>query len=215
MDSLSKLADLFLRFPGIGPRQARRFVYFLLREDGRYRSELSRLVAEISASVAQCARCGRFFERRVETDTPECSICSDSNRDRSILMVVEKDADLEVVERSGCYRGRYFVLGGTVPLTESTTGRRPRLASLLEKLTERGEIKEIVLALSLTTEGEHTASLLTDLLRDAAAQNRVKLSTLGRGLSSGLEIEYSDSETLRQALKSRKNTLTERKRAQK
>ncbi|MDP3735504.1 MAG: toprim domain-containing protein [bacterium] len=215
MDSLSKLSDLFMKFPGIGPRQARRFVYFLLREDDRYRSELVRLVAELSTSVAQCALCGRFFERRVKADVAECPICSDPRREKSVLMVVEKDADLEVVERSGCYRGRYFVLGGTLPLTESTALRWPRLASLKEKIAERDELKEIVLALSLTTEGEHTASLLTELLREATEQNHVKLSTLGRGLSSGLEIEYSDPETLRQALESRRNTLTERKPVQK
>lgn len=204
MDSLSKLSDLFMKFPGIGPRQARRFVYFLLREDNRYRGELARLIADISDRVTQCSACGRFFEQRTNNGHAECPICSDPSRESGVLMIVEKDADLEVVERSGCYRGRYFVLGGTLPLTESTTDRWPRLATLKEKVVARGEIKEIVLALSLTTEGEHTAILLTELLTPGAEHRNIKISALGRGLSSGLEIEYSDSETLRQALENRK-----------
>jgi recombination protein RecR len=207
MDSLAKLSDLFLRFPGIGPRQARRFVYHLLRESEEYRSALTRLIAELRERVAQCELCGRFFERKNGSETETCFVCADPNREATTLMIVEKDADLEVIEASRAYRGRYFVLGGTVPLTETTLARWPRLGALAERIVreaERGEMREVILALSLTTEGEHTALLLAELLAPSIEKYHLTLSTLGRGLSSGLEIEYSDSETLRQALEHRR-----------
>ena len=119
MDSISKLAELFKKFPGIGVRQSKRFVYFLLSQPNGYLDELSKSILSLKKSVSHCGECFRFFA----TDgKPEkiCPICRNKNRDRSVLMIVEKEADLETIERSSVYKGLYFVLGGAIPLREKS-----------------------------------------------------------------------------------------------
>src|SRR5690554_6486083 len=111
MNSFEKLTALFERFPGIGPRQARRFVFHLLTEKPADVEELSRLITQVKGTTAECARCFRFFTRN--GGGPLCDICADHVRDPSLLTVVERDADIPPIEKSGTYRGYYFVLGGT------------------------------------------------------------------------------------------------------
>lgn len=204
-DALAKLAELFARFPGIGPRQSRRFVYFLLAAPRGTRETLARLVLELGKAVAACAECGRYFAPGASRGA-RCAICADPSRDRSILMLVEKDIDLENIERSRAWSGAYFVLGGTVPLLEKNPAARIRsreLSTLVEARGKAGELREIVLALSLTAEGENTAEHLAELLAPYAEKYRLTLSALGRGLSTGSELEYADPDTIRNALKNR------------
>src|SRR3989344_8556955 len=202
MHSLENLAELFNRFPGIGPRQSKRFVYFLLATPRGYREELARLLLELKNAATPCARCQRFFT--AGKGTRLCSICLDENRDPATLMIVEKDVDLETIERSHAYQGTYFVLGGTVPILEKNPADRIRLKELQKHLEERLQngLKELVLALSLTAEGEHTAEHVQEFLRPLAEKG-LKISMLGRGLSTGSELEYADPETIRNALKNR------------
>lgn len=123
--------------------------------------------------------------------------CADPRRDTGVLFVVEKDADLDNVERSG-FAGLYFVLGGTIPLASEEPGKYIRLAQLAKRVAENN-LKEIILGLSATAEGDHTRQILAEKLKDAGA----KISSLGRGLSTGSELEYADPDTIASALSSR------------
>lgn len=193
MSKIETLTELFIQFPGIGPRQARRFVYFLLRSNDAYRKDLTQLILEISKEVQQCKTCFRFAMIRND----QCAICSDTNRSKNELMVVEKDTDVEALEKSDVYKGQYFVLGGTLKLTNSKK-QHIREKELLTRLKNDENIAEIVLALSATPDGEYTTDYLKQKLPDS-----VRVTVLGRGLSTGSELEYADSETLRSALKNR------------
>jgi recombination protein RecR len=199
-NSIDKLAELFKKFPGIGERQARRFVYFLLHQNPGYLSDIAGLIAGIRKNVSQCKSCYVFFQDGAEVD--ECKVCRDPDTDRSILMIVEKDADYENVRGSHSYRGRYFILGGLVPIVEKDTAKFVRTGELVKKI-EREQPKEIVLALSLSPQGEHTDLYLRQTLSPLQEKTGFKISSLGRGLSTGIELEYSDSETLKNALKNR------------
>ena len=201
---IDRLVESFRQFPGIGPRQARRFVYFLLGEGDGYITRLSSELLALKDKINRCVDCGRFFALsggKVE----QCTICSDTNRNRELLMVVEKDIDLEAVRKAGIYDGHFFVLGGNIPILEKNPEEKVRIKELKTRLA-KGEIKELILALSATTEGDYTAEYLKKALLPpptGGASPALKISTLGRGLSTGTELEYSDTDTLKSALKNR------------
>jgi recombination protein RecR len=199
MDHIDELARAFSRFPGIGPRQARRFVFHLLASPASDRDKLAELVKALGRNVRQCPECLRFY---TSSTASVCNYCTDTKRDDTLLMLVEKDQDLAAVERAGTYKGRYFVLGGVLTLSGKGAIREKELIKALEKRAKN--LKEIVLALSATSEGEHTADHVRQLL--APFRDHITFSTLGRGLATGSELEYSDAETLRAALTNRKES---------
>lgn len=211
MDSINQLTDLFKKFPGIGPRQARRFVYYLLTTDQNFLNQLSNKIKDLKQNIRQCTECQRFFSNNHNPKNNLCKICLDPERDRSSLLIVEKDVDLEAVEKSGSYRGCYFVLGGSVPILEANPETHIRFPLLLAKLEEKIKdgLSEIIIALPVTTEGDHTAHWLATKLRPLAdlptqtGQAKIKISFPGRGLSTGSELEYADSETIKNALANR------------
>ncbi|MFA6519471.1 MAG: toprim domain-containing protein [Candidatus Paceibacterota bacterium] len=204
MDHIDELATALARLPGIGPRQAKRFVYFLLATPASERTKLAELIASLGKEVRQCPDCMRFYNGSTATI---CGYCSDTKRDDALLMLVEKDQDLAAVERAGTYKGRYFVLGGVLMLSGKGAIREKELVHTIEKRLSDGhsvsiKLREVVLALSATSEGEHTADRVRELL--APFRDLLKTSELGRGLATGSELEYSDAETLRAALTNRK-----------
>jgi recombination protein RecR len=207
MDSLRKLEELFAKFPGIGPRQARRFVYFLLNKSPSFIREFTQLVEEVKKSTAECSKCHRFFIKSSHSDsTSTCSVCSDSTRDSSLLMIVARDSDFETIEKSFAYKGLYFILGGTIPVLDKEPDKRIRLERLLGYVLELNNLKEIILSLNATPEGEHTANVVKSASENILSKNEkgdVKISVLGRGLSTGAELEYVDGETIKNALKNR------------
>lgn len=200
MDKIDELASAFSRLPGIGPRQAKRFVYHLLATPVAERTKFAELITALGAHVHQCPDCQRFYNG---SSRVVCGYCEDRRRDDALLMLVEKDQDLLAIERAGTYKGRYFVLGGVLTLTGKGAIREKELVQALEKRIRNG-LKEVVLALSATSEGEHTADHIRIML--APYRDLIKTSVLGRGLATGSELEYSDSETLRAALAGRKET---------
>jgi recombination protein RecR len=203
MDIIDKLSEIFKEFPGIGERQAKRFVYFLMSRTGAYNENLSSLILELKKEIAQCEDCFRFFivnNKKID----KCNICADNNIDSTLLMVVEKDSDLESVRKSRVYNGKYFVLGGLVPIVEKTTKRRVRIEELKNKINiDKNKIKEIILAFSLNPQGDHTDQYVREQLKDVADKLNIKISSLGRGLSTGTELEYLDNDTIKNALKNR------------
>ena len=199
MDPIERLARLFERFPGIGPRQAQRFVQFILRSTPSARRELIDAVQILGAAVHQCPECMRFHADEKKL----CVICTSPERDRQQLAVVANDADLLALERSGTFRGQYFVLGGTISLaSEKTTSLR--IDQLLESIPARMKkgMNEIILAFPANPEGDATAIRIREDI--VAHSPDVKVTALGKGLSTGSELEYADPETIKSALDSRR-----------
>ncbi len=201
MDNTDKLIELFKEFPGIGPRQAKRFAYFLLQKNSSYVNELTRLISTVRAKIKLCESCFRFSD----TQNKLCSICRDESRDKASLMIVSHDVDFENIEKTGSYKGYYFILGGTIPVLEKNPEQRIRQKELLKIVENRvaNGLKEIIIALNYNPEGENTLSYLKELVAKVPFDSKLKISTLGRGLSTGTELEYSDSETIKNALKNR------------
>ncbi len=221
MDSLRRLEEIFAHFPGIGPRQARRFAYYLLGKPPAFIKEFTSLIEEVKKTSSECPQCHRLFIHGNEKSAKggsagksapagACSICSDKSRDASTLMVVARDSDFESIEKSGAYKGLYFILGGTVPILDKEPDKRIRLKQLLER-TQKSMPKEVILSLNTTPDGEHTADIVRDALATLAGGGTLKnpplqstkVTILGRGLSTGAELEYADGETIKNALKNR------------
>ena len=204
MNPLDRLTALFEKFPGIGPRQAGRFVQFLLRSSPAVRRELIDAVQSLGGSVRQCSECMRYFSGKEKA----CGICTNPQRDHHSLAVVASDSDLAALERSGTFRGQYFVLGGTVSLITSekrpSTGGALRIKQLLASLPDRMKagLNEIILAFPANPEGDATTVRVREEITE---ENKdLKITTLGRGLSTGSELEYADPETIKNALESRR-----------
>lgn len=203
MDPIKQLTAFFAEFPGIGPRQARRFVYYLLRRNPQFLDNISETILQLKDTVQICPSCFQFFQKKLNNIV--CSICADISRDDSILLIVSDDRDLEHIEKSGIYHGRYFVLGGIVPILSQNPDEKIRATELRNTIkNKQSALKEIILALSLTPDGENTESYLTELITPLIAGTETKIAHLGRGISTGTEIEYSDTETLKNALDNRK-----------
>ncbi|MFA5838528.1 MAG: toprim domain-containing protein [Candidatus Paceibacterota bacterium] len=204
MNVLEKATEIFSKFPGIGPRQSKRFVFFLLSKGESFLDELIKVLERLKKEITMCSSCYRFFS----TDKREnkmCEICLNKNRDSSLLMIVEKDTDLENLEKSGIYKGFYFILGGNISVFEKNPEQKIRSKELLKKVEDsvKGGLKEIIIATSLNTEGENTMEFVNKILAPIVKKHSLKVSVLGRGLSTGTELEYIDTETIKNALKNR------------
>lgn len=192
--ALRETANLLRQLPQIGPRQAGRLTLTLFRNRA-LREELAEKLRALGDAATLCERCFRITE-----ETP-CTVCRDQNRDRTILAVVEEDTDLEQIEMTGAYTGRYFVLGGRFNPNRGTAEEQGlRIAELKKRISEEASsLREVILAMNPTIEGDMLALSLMRELKDL----RVPLTRLGRGLPIGGEIEYADEETLKSALEHR------------
>lgn len=216
MNTTDRLTELFMRFPGIGPKQAKRFVYFLLREHSHFKEQLIKALEELKFTGKQCEKCYRFFgdnpTSRVRSTGQEkereilCSICSSESRDKTLLMVVEKELDMDAVEKTGSYNGLYFILGGLIPPLTDKPSEIIRIRELTSRVhTALGEenLSEIIFALPVTDYGDVTKDYVEKTIRQIVGIEKVIMSTLARGLSSGLELEYVDKATFKSALEHR------------
>ena len=199
---IEHLTNLFGRFPSIGPRQAKRFVYFLLGQDDLEIDALISALNRLKHNRGQCRSCYRFF---ANGGGEVCDLCTPtSGRDNTQLLVIEKDIDLENILKTGAYQGYFFVLGGNLPILEPQPETQIRLRELTTLIHElKTTLTEMILALSATTEGDHTAEYLKTYITSLPEAKNIKTSLLGRGLSTGSELEYADIETLKNALKNR------------
>lgn len=200
MNDIDKLTEYFREFPGIGPRQAKRFVYFLLRKNEQYSRELSDLIPRVRRNISICQDCFKYFTKNAG-GANICDICS-QNRDQTQLMIIARDTDLEAIEKSDGFNGYYFILGGQLPILEEDAQKFIRfkeLISLIERRKEKG-LTEIILALSANPDGDNTANFLRNKLENY----ELIISSLGRGLSTGSELEYADKDTIKNALANRK-----------
>lgn len=201
MNPLHKLAEKLGDLPGIGPRQAMRFVYFLLGKDSAYRNELARLITQLGNEISVCSSCFRHYTKNASASTL-CSTCA-SSRDATKLMIVARDTDYEIIEKTKAYDGYYFILGGTIQILEPEPEKVVKLKELLKKISA-SPISEIIIAMSANPEGENTEDVIREYIRSVAETKNISVTRLGRGLSTGVELEYSDSDTLKNALSGRK-----------
>jgi len=210
--TIQKLIDLFSQFPTVGPRTASRFVFYLLRKPKEEVDELLRAIHLLKEKVKICPLCFSFFEPSFAEATEGkgekfCGICSNPSRDRTLLCIVEKETDLLSIEKTKKYRGLYFILGGMVSRLKKADIEKLRIKELEERIKSHPEIKEVILALNPTTEGETTALYLERLLKPLnlpVGRQVIKTTRLGRGLPVGGELEYADEETLSSALEGRR-----------
>jgi len=189
---IERLIQLLAKLPGLGPRSARRAALHLLKKKDTLLEPLAKATAEAAAAVKLCSICGN-----VETRDP-CGICTDLRRDPSILVVVEDVGDLWALERAAATKGRYHVLGGTLSPLDGIGPDDLNIASLIGR-AKNGEVREIILAVNATVEGQTTAHYLTDQLEGT----NVKITRLAHGVPVGGELDYLDDGTLAQAMKSR------------
>ncbi len=190
-----RLIELMARLPGYGPRSARRAALFLLKRRDQLLLPLAEALAEAGARIGKCTVCGNF-------DTVEpCAVCQMGGRDDGILCVVEDVPDLWALERGGAYRGRYHVLGGVMSAIDGVTPEDLNIASLVARVSAGG-IKEVILALNATVEGQNTAHYVADHLRD----KDVQITFLAHGVPIGGELDNLDDGTLAAALRSRRTT---------
>lgn len=207
--SIQKLIDQFSKFPTVGPRTAARFVFYLLTIPKEEISELIELIKNLSQDVKICSFCFKSFEGEGNL----CEICSDAQRDKIKLCIVEKETDLESLEKTKKYNGFYFILGGTIPILKKEKAEI-RISELIDRIKNpvkfyvfNGSFREIIIATNPTTEGEATALYLERKLKPAISDipgEPIKITKLGRGLPIGGELEYADEETLGSALEGRK-----------
>ena len=191
--ALSRLIEALRCLPGVGPKSAQRMAFHQLQHD---RDGVQRLAAALSAAnqrVRHCVRCHTFTEDEV------CATCLDPRRDARQLAVVETPADQAALERSGSFRGLYFVLMGRLSPLDGVGVHDIGVAPLLERAAD-GVIEEVILATSFTAEGEATAHVITQAL----AARGIKVTRLARGVPAGSELEYVDLSTIAHALSDRR-----------
>lgn len=196
-DSIKKLQELFSRFPTIGARTAGRFVYYLLKLPQENVDELLRAIAAVKQQVKLCAFCFNPFEGGGTL----CPICQNPGRNRQLLCIVEKETDVQSIESTKRYNGRYFILGSASTFTKRDI-ETLRLSELKQRI-EAERFSEIIVALNPTPEGRAASTMVHRVLKEIPAA-AFKITHLATGLPVGGELEYADDETLQNALEGRK-----------
>lgn len=191
--SLVALVDALRRLPGIGVKSAQRLAFHLLQHDREGAQRLAQALQAACASVRHCERCHTF------TEAPVCDICLDPQRDARLLCVVETPADQAALERTGSYRGLYFVLMGRISPLDGLGARDIGVAELLQRAGD-GVTEEVIVATNFTAEGEATAHVIGEALKARG----LKVTRLARGVPIGSELEYVDLGTIAHALSDRR-----------
>ena len=191
--TLDNLIQLLSRLPGLGPRSARRAALHLLKKREALMLPLAQAIEEAAHEVKACSECGNL------DSLDPCSICRDARRDPSQLCVVEEVGDLWALERAAAFKGRYHVLGGKLSALDGVGPEQLNLPGLLRRAAAPA-VKEVILALGATVEGQTTAHYLTDRL----ANLPIQVTRLAHGVPVGGELDYLDDGTLTAALKARR-----------
>ena len=193
--TLDKLVDALRRLPGIGPRSAQRIAFHLLQHDREAAVRLGEALLAAARTIRHCTRCNTLTELEV------CDTCASAKRDTTLLCVVESPADQLIIEQSMSYRGLYFVLLGRLSPLDGIGPREIQMERLLERATD-GVVREVVVATSFTPEGDATAHYVGELLHGRDAELRI--TRLARGVPAGAELEYTDVNTIAQAMLDRR-----------
>ena len=189
---IDALIELMAKLPGLGPRSARRAVLHLIRKRALLLSPLADIMQTVAATARECLNCGNVGTADI------CDICDSNKRANGELCVVEDVADLWAMERSGVFKGRYHVLGGTLSALDAIGPQELRIPRLIDRVASEG-ISEVILALNATIDGQTTAHYIADQL-----EGQVQLTSLAQGVPIGGELDYLDDGTITAAMRARK-----------
>ena len=192
-NDIERLIQLLARLPGMGPRSARRAALHLIKKREALMLPLGTAIQRAADNIRTCSSCGNL-----DTSDP-CAICDDPKRDQSVICVVEEVGDLWALERSGAFKGRYHVVGGTLSALDGRGPEQLNIGSLRGRVAESG-VTEIILALGATVDGQTTGHYIAETL----AGTSVKISRLAHGVPVGGELDYLDDGTLTAALQARR-----------
>jgi len=181
---IEKLINLFAKLPGIGHKTAERIVFHILSEPIEYSQELSKILQNLKRDLKKCKICGNYSEKDI------CEICSDENRDKTKICVVEDPRDLYIIENLKIYNGLYHILFGLISPIDGISPEMLNIDSLINRVTDN--VKEIIFAFSPTAEAETTSFYISKLLKD----KNLKITKLAYGLPVGSNIRYADIVTL-------------------
>ena len=190
---IERLISLLAKLPGLGPRSARRAALDLIKKRDGLMRPLASAIAEAAEKISTCITCGN-----VDGQNP-CHICAAPARDQTTICVVQDVGDLWAMERAGAFKGQYHVLGGTLSALDGIRPEDLNIAGLIDRSKAAG-IKEVILAMNATVDGQTTAHYITDHLEDAG----VSVSRLAHGVPVGGELDYLDDGTIAAAMKSRR-----------
>jgi recombination protein RecR len=189
---IEDLIELMAKLPGLGPRSARRAVLYLIRKRGILLHPLADAMHAVAISARECVTCGNV------TTTEVCDICTSNKRATGEICVVEDVADLWAMERTGVFKGRYHVLGGTLSALDAIGPDELRIPRLAQRVADEG-ITEVILALNATIDGQTTAHYIAEEL-----EGRCAVTSLAQGVPIGGELDYLDEGTISAALRARK-----------
>jgi len=190
---IERLISLLAKLPGLGPRSARRAALTLLKRRDQLLGPLASALADAQAHVKTCSVCGSL-----DTCDP-CSLCADGMRDRTLICVVEEVGSVWAMERAGAFRGRYHVIGGLLSALDGVGPDNLRINELTQRVTE-GEIREVILALPATVDGQTTAHYIAERLSNLD----VAVTMLARGVPVGGDLDWLDDGTIAQAMRARR-----------
>ncbi|WP_289080136.1 recombination mediator RecR [uncultured Sulfitobacter sp.] len=190
---IDALIDLMARLPGLGPRSARRAVLHLIRKRALLLTPLADMMQTVAATARECINCGNVGTADI------CDICTSEKRANGEICVVEDVADLWAMERSGVFKGRYHVLGGTLSALDSIGPQELRIPRLMDRVRDEA-VSEVILALNATIDGQTTAHYIADQL-----EGQVRLTSLAQGVPIGGELDYLDDGTITAAMRARKS----------
>ena len=191
--SMSSLIQALKRMPGLGPKSAERIAFHILRLPQKEAKALAYSILKVKEKIKFCARCGNLSEE----DT--CDICKDSNRDNSIICVVEQPNDILAIEKSFAFKGLYHVLGGALSPLDGIEPQNLRIKELFDRLRKE-RIKEVIIATNSDSDGETTALYLANQLK----KTQIKATRIASGLPAGINLEYADEVTLSNAIEGRR-----------
>lgn len=192
-DDIQALIALMARLPGLGARSARRIVLHLIRKRSGQMRQLAQLLDNVATNSRECLRCGNI------TDRDECAICTDQARANGEICVIEDVADLWALERGRAFRGRYHVLGGTLSALDEIGPEDLGIPTLIDRVADEN-IREVILALNATVDGQTTAHYIAEALEGSA----VTVTGLAQGVPIGGELDYLDDGTISAALRARR-----------
>jgi recombination protein RecR len=198
--SVEKVIEEFSRLPGIGPKSAARMAYHFLRSRRKDATKLAQALTDMEEGIRFCTKCFNVAEKEV------CDICDSPLRDNAELCIVEEPLDVVAFERSGVYKGLYFVLGGVISPAEGVGAEELRFKELERRVKEllSGDSLEVIVATNPSLEGEATANYIQDSLARIDKDGKIKLTRLAMGLPTGADLEYADQLTLKRAFEGRR-----------
>jgi len=192
--SLNELIEQLSQLPGVGRKSAMRYAFWLMNQEQEYLNALGDRIKHLKYAVVLCEYCFRSFDDKM------CDICRSPDRDQTTICVVETTEDLVQIERTGDYTGVYHVLGGAIDPLKGVNPQDLTLAELREHITNNAAT-ELIVATNPTVQGDTTVTYIRNMFQD---MSDLQITTLGRGLSTGAELEYLDGDTVKNALRNRR-----------